>query len=70
MEEPDKPELVLVRTPCPRCGAATEAEAIARCAPLVSCPASDMTDAEGFIVEATPESMEAALEWDALFCGD
>jgi hypothetical protein len=70
MIEPDCPELVLVRTPCPRCGAVTEAEAISKCAPLVSCPASDLTDAEGYIVEATPESAKAYLEWQELFCGE
>ena len=62
-----EPELVLVRTPCPRCGAATETEAQSKCAPLVSCPASDLTDVEGYIVEATPESAKAWREWEELF---
>ena len=59
-----EPELVLVRAPCSWCGAATETEAKLKCKPPVSCPASDMTDAAGYIVEATPESAKAWREWD------
>jgi hypothetical protein len=63
MDDPE-PELILVRTPCPLCGAATAKEADVKCAPRVSCPASDMTDADGYIVEATAASAQAWHEWD------
>lgn len=63
MNEEREPDLVLVRTPCPLCGAETEKAAQLKCAPRVSCPASDLTDAEGYIVEATAESSKAWRDW-------
>lgn len=60
-----EPKLVLVRQPCPWCGAKTAKEAERICRPPVSCPASDMTDARGYIVAPTPESFEAWRKWDA-----
>ncbi len=61
----EAPPFVFVRQPCPACGAVTKAEAEQRCKPIVSCLATGETDAEGFLVVITPESVAAYAAWEA-----
>lgn len=62
-DDDTEPALVLVRTPCPWCEAATKEEAEKNCKGIF-CPASDLDDADGYIVAPTPESAEAWRLWD------
>ena len=58
-----KPKLVWVREPCPTCGATTDKEAEDKCAPRGHCPASGITDGDGFLINVTDESLKACEAW-------
>jgi hypothetical protein len=69
----DCPQAVYVRSACERCGAVTVATAEILCQPdrydtdCVSCPGAAGgefdADAEGYIWQATPESIDAWVDW-------
>lgn len=62
-----RPRLVWVRQPCTTCGAVTGEQAEKMCAPKIHCPASAITDKDGYLIEVTEESLKAAEEWEKQF---
>ena len=62
----EQPRFEYVRQPCPTCGAVTGVEAKTMCNPIVHCPATGETDAEGYLVAPTPESVAAYDAWAAV----
>ena len=65
--------LVFSPAACPKCGAATVKQAESLCVPSQDetgeyyCPGSDREDAAGYLLQPTPQSIEAMNAWiDAL----
>lgn len=61
---PSKPRLKWVKEPCPWCGARTDEEAERLCSPPIHCPASGITDKNGFLIQVTDESLKACELWE------